>query len=171
MTLLFTLECQYATIAGSIARVFIYKLPYHRSTKFNVLTAVLTTRGGVLEDVLGLENTFSSPWPGPRSLKSSKIAMSSARRQHYFFEWLKFYRSADKRFSRPFFLEIEGKKFLRPFFVGKHLHLCPWSLALASSIPVLGLRFFCVLGLELVSSTPPLLTTNIFLLRFKYKKE
>ena len=26
----------------------------------------------------------SSPWPGPRSLKSSKIALSSARGQHYF---------------------------------------------------------------------------------------
>ena len=36
------------------------------------------TRGGVLED------TFSSPWPWPRSLKSSKIALSSARGQHYF---------------------------------------------------------------------------------------
>ena len=33
-------------------------------------------RGGVLED------TFSSPWP--RSLKSSRIALSSARGQHYF---------------------------------------------------------------------------------------
>ena len=43
MTLLFTLKCQYATIAGSIVKVLFYKLPYHRSTKFNVLTAVLTT--------------------------------------------------------------------------------------------------------------------------------
>ena len=43
MTLLFTLEFQYVTIAGSIAKVLFYKLPYHRSTKFNVLTAVLTT--------------------------------------------------------------------------------------------------------------------------------
>ena len=44
------------------------------------------TRGGVLEDILGLEDvledTFSSPWP--RSLKYSKIALSSARGQHYF---------------------------------------------------------------------------------------
>ena len=48
-------------------------------------------RGGVLEDVL--EDTFSSPclgleasspWPWPRSLRSSKIALSSAREQHYF---------------------------------------------------------------------------------------
>ena len=61
----------------------------------------LLIRGGVLEDVLGLEDvledTFSSPWPWPwprrsspwpwpwpRSLKSSKIALSSARGQHYF---------------------------------------------------------------------------------------
>ena len=42
------------------------------------------SRGGVLEDVLGLEDTCSSPWPWPRSLKSSKIALSSARGQHYF---------------------------------------------------------------------------------------
>ena len=42
-------------------------------------------RDGVLEDVLGLEDSFrspwvwpqrSSPWPWPRSLKSSKIALS-----------------------------------------------------------------------------------------------
>ena len=45
---------------------------------------VIIIRDGVLEDVLGLEDTFSSPWPWPRSLKSSKIALSSARGQHYF---------------------------------------------------------------------------------------
>ena len=46
----------------------------------------LICRGGVLEDVLGLEDTFWSPWPWPwpRSLRSSKIALSSARGQHYF---------------------------------------------------------------------------------------
>ena len=69
------------------------------------------------------------------------------------FKWLKFCRSAEKCFSRPFFLEIDGKNFFRPFFLGKHLHLCPWSLA--SSIPVLG--FFVSLASSLVSSTPPLL--------------
>ena len=36
------------------------------------------------EDVLGLENTFWSSWHWPRNLKSSKIALSSARGQHYF---------------------------------------------------------------------------------------
>ena len=45
-------------------------------------TLMQTSRGGVLEDVLGLEGTFcpwprrSSPWPWPRSLKSSKIVLS-----------------------------------------------------------------------------------------------
>ena len=48
------------------------------------LMVVHISRGGVLEDVLGLEDTFSSPWPWPRSLKSSKIALSSAQGQHYF---------------------------------------------------------------------------------------
>ena len=58
------------------------------------------------------------------------------------------------------------------FFFGEHLRLCPWSLALASSIPVLGLEsvcprkgfswpwpriFFVSLDLSFVSSTPPLL--------------
>ena len=57
------------------------------------------SRDGVLKDVLGLEDvledTFWSPrpwpfprrsshWPGPRSLKSSKIGLSSDRVQHFF---------------------------------------------------------------------------------------
>ena len=40
------------------------------------LLVVHIPRGGVLED------TFSSLWP--RSLKSSKIALSTAQGQHYF---------------------------------------------------------------------------------------
>ena len=96
--------------------------------------AALFYRGGVVED------TFSSPWP--QVLENCFVLAS---RTALFFEWLKFCRSAEKCFSRPFFfLEIDRKKFLRPFFLGKHLHLCPWSWALASSIPVLdlGLVFF-----------------------------
>ena len=68
------------------------------------------------------------------------------------------------------------KNFLKTFlFFGEHLRLCPWSLALASSIPVLGLERFCsrkgcpwpwpriffvslALASSLVSSTPPLVT-------------
>ena len=57
-----------------------------------------------------------------------------------FFEWLKFCRSAEKCYSRPFFFEIDRKKNFKTFFSGIHLHLCPRSLA--SSIPVLGLGFF-----------------------------
>ena len=49
---------------------------------------IANIRGRVLEDVLGFEdvfeNTFWRPWPWPWSLKSSKIALSSARGQHYF---------------------------------------------------------------------------------------
>ena len=62
------------------------------------------------------------------------------------------------------------------FFFGEHLRLCPWSLALASSIPVLGLESVCprkgcpwpriffvslALASSLVSSTPPLLISSI----------
>ena len=64
------------------------------------------------------------------------------------------------------------------FFFGEHLRLCPWSLALASSIPVLGLESVCprkgcpwpwpriffvslALASSLVSSTPPLLLTLV----------
>ena len=119
----------------------------------------LITRGGVLEDVLGLEDTFSSPWPWPQVLENCPVLGS---RTALFFEWLKFCRSAEKCFSRPFFLEIDGKKFFKTFFLWKTLafvslvlgleHFCPWSrpriffvsLALASS---------------LVSLTPPLLIT------------
>ena len=59
------------------------------------------------------------------------------------------------------------------FFFGEHLRLCPWSLVLASSIPVLGLESVCprkgcpwpwhriffvslALASSLVPSTPPL---------------
>ena len=78
-----------------------------------------------------------------------------------FFERLKFCRSAEKCFSRPFFLEFDGKIFLKTFLLRKMLafvflvlgleHSCPWPriffvpLALASSI---------------VSSTPPLKRSN-----------
>ena len=85
------------------------------------------------------------------------------------FSW----RSLEKFLWRPFFFFWRSpEKFLcRLFFFGEHLCLCPWSLALASSIPVLGLEsvcprkgypwpwpqiFFVSLASSLVSSTPPL---------------
>ena len=71
-------------------------------------------RGGVLEDVLGLEDTFWSPWPWPRrsspwprSLKSSKIALSSARGQHYFLNRWNFVGKCQKprgKFANTFFV-------------------------------------------------------------------
>ena len=53
-----------------------------------------------------------------------------------FFQWQKFCRSAEKCFSRPFFLEIDGKRIFKTFFLRKTLafvslilgleHFCPW---------------------------------------------
>ena len=85
-----------------------------------------------------------APWP--RSLKSSKIALSLAREQHYFLNGKNFVDCL-KNVFQTVFLRLTEKNF-KTFFLGKQLHLCPWFLALASSIPVLGLGFFCVLGLE-----------------------
>ena len=112
-------------------------------------------RGGVLKDVLGLEDTFWSPWPWPRrssswpwprSLKSSKIPLSSAQGQYYFlkFCWktsktmrktckdlFLYFAIGDrlkKNFLRPFLPE---KKFWRLFF-SDYLCLCPWPRAFLS---------------------------------------
>ena len=134
------------------------------------------TRGGVLEDVLGLEDvledTFWSPWP--RGLKSSKIGLSSARGQHYVLNCLNFLERL-KNFLENVSLWRSPEKFLwRPFFLGGALAL----VSLASSIPVLGLESVCprkgcpwswpwpriffvslALASNLVSSTPPLIIT------------
>ena len=74
----------------------------HDDWKYNVGLLVMAVasafladvaRGGVLEDVLGLEDTFSSPWPWPRSsspwpwprrLQVLENVLSSARGQRYF---------------------------------------------------------------------------------------
>ena len=106
------------------------------------------------------------PWPRGHILKSLALASKPqvlescpvlGSRTALFFEWVKFCRSAEKCFSRPFFLEIDGKKFLRPFFFGKHLHLCPspWPRAFLSL--TLASDFFVSLALasSLVSLTPP----------------
>ena len=71
------------------------------------------------------------------------------------------------------------------FFFGEHLRLCPWSLALASSIPVLGLESVCprkgcpwpwpriffvslALASSPVSSTPPLNQTLLPLMNSSF---
>ena len=84
-------------------------------------------------------------------------------------------------FWKTFFCGDRLKNFCEElfFFFGEHLRLCPWSLALASSIPVLGLESVCprkgcpwlwpwpriffvslalTLASSLVSSTQPLLS-------------
>ena len=93
-----------------------------------------------------------------------------------------------KNFCEDFFFFFFGdrlKNFCEDlfFFFGEHLRLCPWSLALASSIPVLGLESVCprkgcpwpwpriffvslALASSLVSSTPPLL--NNLKIRISY---
>ena len=83
---------------------------------------ILYSRCGVLEDVLGLEDTFWSPWPWPQSLKSSKIVLSSARGQHYFLNRWKFVGKCQKlrrKFVKAFFVFLKWKsleiKFWRPF--------------------------------------------------------
>ena len=71
----------------------------------------IITRGGVLEDVLGLEDvledTFWSPWLWPRSLKFSKLALSSARGQHYVLNRWNFVGKRQKpcgKFAKTFFV-------------------------------------------------------------------
>ena len=99
-------------------------------------------------------------------------------RTSLFFELLKFRGALEKFFGKRFFCGDRLKNFCEDlFFFGEHLRLCPWSLALASSIPVLGLErvcprkgcswpwpriFFVCLALasSLVSSTTPLLVIN-----------
>ena len=86
--------------------------PTRRRVKFLFkMKIVALARGGVLEDVLGLkdvlEDTFWSPWPWPRSLKSSKIALSSAQGQHYFLNSWNFVGKRQKprgKFANTFFI-------------------------------------------------------------------
>ena len=84
------------------------------------LQVTVNVRGGVLEDVLGLEDTFWCPCPRrssprPWSLKFSIIALSSARTA-IFFELLKFCRSPEKNFWRPFFGD-RLKKIFKDLFI------------------------------------------------------
>ena len=122
---------------------------------------------GLEGQVLGLEASSPRklPCPWPRTAQ--------------FFETTKFRRKMPetlRKICEDLFFEIAWKAFLKIFFFffWKHWRLCPWSSALASRIPVLGLDrvylrevgpepwdYFCVLVLalasSLVSSTPPLM--------------
>ena len=120
-------------------------------------------------EVLGLEASSPRKLACPRLEDSSifwivKILWSAWK----FFGKLFLWRSLEKFLWRPFFF----------FFFGEHLRLCPWSLALASSIPVLGFESVCprkgcpwpwpriffvslALASSLVSSTPPLAISEV----------
>ena len=122
-----------------------------------IISCNIVIRGGVLEDVLGHEDVFEdrfwSPWPWPRSRKSSKIAQSLARGQYYFLNRRNFIGKRQiprGKFAKTFFccpqVEIAWKKLLKTFFLrvlekifwksffGEHLRLCPWSLASRGSV-------------------------------------
>ena len=83
--------------------------PWTKTTRMQLIH-----RGGVLEDVL--KDTFWSLWPWPRSLRSSKIALSSARGQHYFLNRWNFVGKRPK----------SCKNFANTFFVFRN-----WSIGLA----------------------------------------
>ena len=105
------------SITHLITHLLEAKLSLHFLTKQNY-TLRVNNRGGVLEDVLGLEDTFWSPWPWPwpRSLRSSKIALSSARGQHCFLSRWNFVGKRHK----------PRGKFANTFFVFRN-----WSIGLA----------------------------------------
>ena len=62
-----------------------------------------------------------------------------------FFGMLKFCGALEKFFGKPFINGDRLKNFCEDlfFFLESTCALCPWSLALASSIPVLGLESVC----------------------------
>ena len=125
----------------------------------------LFNRGGVLED------TFWSPWP--RSLKSSKIALSSARGQHYFWTVkisLENARNLAENLQRPFYwfpqVEIAWnkifedlfrlKKIFENFFLRspekkffEDLFIFGEHLRLCHWFLALASKFFCIVGLGL----------------------
>ena len=138
-------------------------------------------RGHILKSLASKVKSLALAWR-PQVLENWPVLGS---RTALFFELLKFCGALEKLFGKRFFLEIAWKIFVKIFyFFGEHLRLCPWSLALASSIPVLGLESVCprkgcpwpwpriffvslALASSLVSSTPPLffiLSYNLFAL-------
>ena len=123
-------------------------------------------------EVLGLGLEASSP----RKLACPRLEDSTI------FWIVKILWSAWKIFWKTTFRGDRLKNFCEDlffFFFGEHLRLCPWSLALASSIPVLGLESVCprnccpwpwpriffvslALASSLVSSTPPLIKITLW---------
>ena len=102
----------------------------------------VSTRGGVLEDVLALEASSPRKLPWQHYFWTVKISLENAR-------------NLAENLQRPFFwfpqVEISRRKIFEDlfFFFGEHLRLCPWPRNL-----------FVSLGSSLVSSTPPLVSTT-----------
>ena len=139
-------------------------------THFEVLGLGLGLEGQVLG--LGLEAS------SPRKLACPRLEDSTI------FWNVKILWSGWKIFWKTFFSGDRLKNFCEDlffffFFLESTCALCPWSLALASSIPVLGLESVCprkgcpwpwpriffvslALASSLVSSTPPLLISLLF---------
>ena len=134
---------------------------------------------GLEGQVLGLDLEVSSPrkLACPRLEDSSIFWIVKILWSAWKMFWKTFFRGDRlKNFCEDlFFWDIAWEIFVKTFFFvfGEHLRLCPWSLALASSIPVLGLESVCPrkgcpwpwpriffvsldLASSLVSSTPPL---------------
>ena len=112
--------------------------------------SVVCPRGHILKSLASKVKFLASK---SQALENCSVLGS---RTAVFFELLKFCRSPEKHFWWPFFgdrlkilfedlfMENARKLFLKTFFCfGEHLRLCPWSLSLASSIPVLGLERVC----------------------------
>ena len=91
------------------------------------------------------------PWPRGHIFKSLVLASRPqvlenwpvlGSRTALFFERLKFCRLAEKRFSRPFLLEIDQKKIFKNFFLRKTLAFVSLVLGLEHSCPWPWLRIF-----------------------------
>ena len=152
-------------------------------TDFEVLG--LGLEGQVLGLGLGLEASSPRKLACPRLEDSTALWNVKILWSAWKIFWKTFF-SGDrlKNFCEDlfFFLEIAWKIFVKTFFfffLESTCALCPWSLALASSIPVLGLESVCprkgcpwpwpwpriffvflALASSLVSSTPPLAMTG-----------
>ena len=142
---------------------------------------IIHSRGGVIEDVLGLEDTFWSRWPWPQVLENcpvlgsrttlflnrwnfvGKRQKSCEKSAKTFFlvsssrDCLKknFWRpfSPEKNFWRPFFLRSPEKKNLKTCFL-ENTCVCVLGLERVCPWPR---NFFVSLALDssLVSSNPP----------------